>query len=143
MPAPPPPPAPRPHPGPVACSSESVAGYTCYEHQCATDGSHTDAGSCGTDLCHPNFSKPPPTDPAVVALCTVVPSGANATTVAAARCSAFKGCTTVARSPAYGPSHCRGGAGVCFKFFTSGKDGLSADGSWTAWVKHSSQQTVV
>lgn len=133
MPPPPPPPRPDPHPTPpVTCNGEGVAGYTCYEHRCAADDKHT--GSCGTDLCHPAFKKPPPTDPASVALCMGIPSGPNATNVAVARCNSFKGCTTVARSSLF--HNCRG-EGVCFKYFTSGKAGLTVDSSWTAWVKNS------
>jgi hypothetical protein len=66
-----------------------------------------------------------------------VPSGPNATNVAVARCNSFKGCTTVARSPLF--HNCRG-EGVCFKYFTSGKAGLTIDGSWTAWVNNTENE---
>jgi hypothetical protein len=88
----------------------------------------------------------PPTDPAAAALCALVSTGPNSTAIAAARCNAFKGCTTFARcrTPEYSPSHCEAssttdvmadGGGVCYKYFTSGKDGLADNIDWVAWVK--------
>jgi hypothetical protein len=154
MPAPPPP---RPHPPPpppIDCSSsEKIPGYTCYESHCAGDGKPYPKANCGYDLCHPSSSigtpAPVPTPP-TNALCAIIPSGPNATAVAAARCKAYEGCTTFAQSPAYTPAHCKarrlkgvgdgnGSGGVCFKFFTSGKDGLSPATTWTAWVKDGPQ----
>eukprot|EP01046_Picozoa_sp_COSAG06_P089793 COSAG06_NODE_36153_length_451_cov_0.661932_1_plen_149_part_11 len=97
-PPPPPPPPPAPPPPPVACKGQAVPGYTCYTGRCAYDGSHRPhAGQCGGDICHP-LGKTSQADPATAALCKLVPE-ANATQEAAARCDAFKGCTTFARCP--------------------------------------------
>ena len=118
-----------------------MPGYTCYTGRCAYDGSHRPhAGQCGGDICHP-LGKAAEADPATAALCKLVPE-ANATQEAAARCDAFKGCTTFARCPKYTPQHCAaaepsvaGASGVCFKFFSSGEGGLVANAGWTAWTK--------
>ena len=156
MPPPPPPPPPRPRPPApspaVTCASSSgkVPGYTCYETRCAGDSKPYPRENCGDDLCHPSSSDSelllPPTD----ALCALVPDGPNASVVAAARCSDFDGCTTFARSPAYTPGHCKStslddvgdgsSGGVCFKYFTSGKAGLSPARTWTAWVNDATAQ---
>ena len=128
-------------PPPVTCEGQVVPGYTCYTGRCAYDGSHRPhAGQCGGDICHP-LGKAAEADPATAALCKLVPE-ANATQEAAARCDAFKGCTTFARCPKYTPQHCAtaepsvaGASGVCFKFFSSGEGGLVANVGWTAWTK--------
>ena len=142
MPPPPPaPPPPGPPPPPVTCEEQSVPGYTCFAARCAYDGGHRPhAGQCGGDICHP-LGKAAEADPATAALCKLVPE-ANATQEAAARCDAFKGCTTFARCPKYTPQHCAaaepsvaGASGVCFKFFSSGEGGLVANAGWTAWTK--------
>jgi hypothetical protein len=172
----PPPPPPPPAVACSGSHQVRVPGYTCYASRCAGDSKPYPAANCGGDLCHPKAKATAATavphhnggsriDPAngtaaeaeaeaeaeaaaaLLALCALVPGGPNATAVAAARCSAYKGCTTVAQSPDYTATHCKpssddssstggsgGGGGVCFKYFTSGKAGLSPAASWTAWV---------
>jgi hypothetical protein len=144
---PPPPSVPPPGPAPAdecGSSAGTVAGYTCFSRRCAYDGpSPPHRQECGGDICHPAGGKPP-TDPAAAALCALVSTGPNSTAIAAARCNAFKGCTTFARCLEYSPSHCEAssttdvmadGGGVCYKYFTSGKDGLADNIDWVAWVK--------